>query len=157
VACVKGKYGDQLARVQASDCTNCVAGKYNDVLGIADASSCKDCPQGYVGGGGGGGVVWCCLLLFVVVCCCLLLFVVSDLFFLCTLCYSLLLSLSSFFFRCVFWFLCRLAGNTVRKIVWLPKETTIFVLVCPVLVVDTAPNPVSTTPEIAPIAPLANI
>ena len=85
VACVKGKYGDQLARVQESDCINCVAGKYNDVLGIADASSCKDCPQGYVGGGGGG-----------VVCCCLLLFVVSDLFFLCTLCYSLLLSLSSF-------------------------------------------------------------
>ena len=88
------------------------------------------------------------VVLFVVVCCCLLFLIYSF--------YVLSVTLSVFF-RCVFWFLCRLAGNTVRKIVWLPKETTIFVLVCPVVVVNTAPNPVSTTPQIAPIAPLANI
>jgi len=39
----------------------------------------------------GTWVVVVVVLLFVVVCCCLLLFVVSDLFFLCTLCYSLCL------------------------------------------------------------------
>ena len=67
VACVKGKYGDQVARGQESDCKNCVAGKYNNIVGIADASLCKDCPQGYVGfsGGGGGGRFGRCLLFLI--------------------------------------------------------------------------------------------
>ena len=100
VACVKGKYGDQVARGQESDCKNCVAGKYNNIVGIADASLCKNCPQGCVGcgGGGGGGVVVGRCLLFLI--------------------YIFCFSRWSFDgLSVVLLFLCRLAGNTVRKIV----------------------------------------